>query len=292
MSFIGNRNWDGNGPVLIMSPCAFERRWIAEKELGIVIERTLDFESQPINALVSEVGTPSLFGGNGWIAIDGAKGKLDPFASFGNVVILAASGSGKGFFTIDYSKEKPWDRKGRLVKWTLDTVSKFGKKIEPQAAAHLVELTLGEMSLLYQEIEKLVTFVGTGDIIDHTAVKAVCIAGGELNHWKISEAIVFEGKSSDLPQFHDAAALHQFLGQLRYHLTIGRKMASMQALDNAAFPTLRPKQLSDFFGRAQKRGLAHFQGGMNALFDLELKLKTTSVSPNALFIHFYAKMHA
>ncbi|MDN3508386.1 MAG: hypothetical protein P0S94_05660, partial [Simkaniaceae bacterium] len=240
--------------------------------------------------VISDVEMPSLFGGNGWIAVENVKGKLDAFTLFPNVVLLGSLGSGKGLFTIDYSKEKPWDRKGRMVKWAIDYAVKFGKKFEPPAAAHLVEIVEGEMALLYQEIEKLVAFVGSNDVIDHGAVKAICIKGGGANLWKLSEAIVFDGQAAEMPQFYDVSALHAFLGQLKYHFSIGKKMSLLSQLDQSLFPTMRPKQSAMFFDKAQKRGYAHFKEGIKALFDMELKLKTTSVDPDALFTHFYAKV--
>ena len=274
--------------MLILSPCAFERRWIAEKELGLSFERSLDFEVG-INHIIAEIETPSLFGGNGWTLIENVKGKLDAFAPFDNVVLLGNSGSGK-FFTIDYSKEKPWDRKGRLAFWATEYARRCGKKFDPPAAAHLVEIVEGEMALLYQEIEKLVAFVGSGETIDHGAVKAICVKGGGANLWKISEGVVFDGKVTEMPQFYDVSALHAFLGQLKYHFSIGRKMAAMKEFDQSVFPTMRPKQATTFFQQAQKRGYDHFVKGIKALFEMELKLKTTSVDPDALFTHFYARI--
>lgn len=275
------------GPFLIASPSAFERRWIIEEVLGIKA-RYFRASETPLEAICEELSSPSLFGGEGWIVYDEIECIKKSLKSLGTFphLILAGTRTEKGpFLTLDLTKEKPWEKKDRFMQMAHAEIKRRGKTLAPDAAVLLVANAEGDLSHLFQEIEKLSLFACDAETISRDAVLAIGSGEAAVSGWAKAEEIAFEKRCPRELPFSDVSTFHQLLGQLRYQLRLGLRLSLGETVEN-----LRPKSAAKLTPLAKKHGSAHFQKGLAALFHMERKSKTTPIDPKILYTHFIAEI--
>src|SRR5690606_12214304 len=64
----------------------------------------------------------------------------------------------KHILVLDLTKEKPWDRKARILSWLSGFAKKEKKELSQELADHLYENTNKDLSLMLQELSKLLCF--------------------------------------------------------------------------------------------------------------------------------------
>jgi DNA polymerase III delta subunit len=273
---------------MIASPSLFERRWIIEKGLGIKA-RFLRASTTTPSELAVELSTPSLFRGGEWIVydeIEKVKKSLKELSVYPQLILSGTRVEKGAFMTLDLTREKPWEKKDRLRDFAIREMQMRGKQILSDAAAYLVEMAQGDMAHLHQEIEKLAIYACDKERIDLQTVQDVSSGDLTQNPWTLSESIALEGKYPQTLPFTDTSGFHKLMGQLRYHYRVGLQLSQGEAVSG-----LRPKTADKYTRLAQKRGPAYFQKGLEALFQTELKAKTTSIDPKILYTHMLAEMH-
>jgi DNA polymerase-3 subunit delta len=81
-------------------------------------------------------------------------------------------------------------------RWLAETVGASGKRIQPAAAAAVVDRAGLDLSVLSQEADKLVLFVGDRDTITRDDVLAVVPETAEFTIWTLTDAVV-GGKAAE-----------------------------------------------------------------------------------------------
>lgn len=177
--------------------------------------------------------------------------------------LILGSSSSKGLFdlckkvvVLDLTEEKPWERQARLKEWLLAVASKEKKRLTPELIEFLLAHKGGDISLLEQELNKLITYCLDKEVIELKDAERVCSNSLQITSWKQAENLIKEGKFKGESPVTDTSSLLAFMGQLRYQL--------------------------------EKQGGR--RAALNELFKLEMKLKTTSIDPLLLFDLFRAKL--
>ncbi len=197
----------------------------------------------------------------------------------------------KEMVVLDLSKEKPWEEKTRLQKWIVQTMGHKKKKITPTAVESLLQRLPSDRFLLQQELDKLVCYIGDRMEIDRADVETICGASEEMHFFQLARDLIWNGPQNP-PTLTDLSFILPLVGQLRYQLEMGLKMAALLKKGIAAstiasaFPKLWPKALEQVMQGGQKRGESYFRKGLLALYELELGLKTNLARPEVLFTRY------
>jgi len=202
----------------------------------------------------------------------------------------------KEMVILDLSKEKPWEEKARLQKWTVQTIHHNKKKISPDAVETLLSRLPADRLLLQQEIDKLLCYVGDRDQITRVDVETICSTSLELNVFHLARDLVWK-KVSEVPIISDLSLLLPLVGGLRSQLEMGLKMTALLKKGaspdeiSEAFPRLWPKALQEAIAGTKQKGEAFFKNALIALFDFEFGLKTSKSKPETLFTRFCGVIH-
>ncbi len=76
-----------------------------------------------------------------------------------------------------------------LPQWTVEEAQRIEKRIDPQLAQRLVELTGGRVDRIVSELEKLALYVGEAQTIDAAAVEAVTSISEEATVFELVDSI-------------------------------------------------------------------------------------------------------
>jgi DNA polymerase-3 subunit delta len=196
---------------------------------------TFDLEETPVQTLIEEAETSSLFGeqrlivGKNATFVTSVKSKGDilhqekalisyleqPLAS--NVVVFIANTD-----ALDKRKKitkaieehactlhfKPL-REMELLQWLTNHVQQWGVRIENDAARKLIQLVGTSLWLLYHECEKLSTFVGQAGVITLPVVDALVSRTLEHDVFKLTEYVMNHKVAEALRLWEDLLTLSQ-----------------------------------------------------------------------------------
>lgn len=191
----------------------------------------------------------------------------------------------KEVFALDLSGDKPWERADRFGRHLTEEARRAGKQLTRDALAFMLQLLPHEFAPLCRELEKVICYVGERETIDLHAVQAICSARAETHGWKVSEELVWRGKVPKEGRV-DPNDIFSLFGQLRYHLKTGLDIAHALESGGGAFPSLRPKQLETYKRIASHLSSTYFKKGLTALFECELRAKSTGAHLPLLWAHF------
>lgn len=295
---------------LIITPCDYERRKMIEKVTGLIEKkdpqvRQVRFSGleTPLEQVRDELFTPSLWGGCTLVtyeAADKVKNTVSLFDGFPPNTYLILAGAAfkplselyqkgkKEIVALDLSEEKPWDKEKRLQEWLKS------HNLSTEVAQYLLHHLGPDMATLDQEVQKLLCYVGQKTQVTLEDAKAICGTRDLVTGWQLAEKIVWEKPAFLGDKLSDLGFLFPFIGQLRYHLQLGYRLAEVLEKKGdikSHFPTLRPQQIDKMIPQAKVRKAAFFHRGLEALFQLELASKSTPLDMSVLFDHFQAKLY-
>lgn len=190
---------------------------------------------------------------------------------------------------LDLSEEKPWDKQRRLQEWLIGKVLKEKKKISAAAVTQLFDSCGMDVALLEQELFKVITYIGRKELIELTDVLTIGSVYVLPTGWQLAEKLVWEEKKESKGEVNDIATLLPLIGQVRYHLQIGRQMAAYHELGKSReeiaklLPQVRSSIFDKYMKVATKRPLQQFEEGLRHLFDIELLSKNSSLAPSLLW---------
>ncbi len=305
---------------LFISPCEYEKRLWTNYLLALLKQKEpqlqlTHFEAPPIGpiAVQDELRTPSLWGGLRAIVIDQIDKvkNLEPFLKLLDslapdviLIFLAACAKSvselyqkgkKELVALDVSEEKPWDKEKRLHQWLRDEALKEGKQLPSEVTMGLIKDLGTDLATLYQELKKLLTYVGSKTIIEWKDAEAVCSIKDLSTGWQLAERLVWKSPIPMKDKIHDLGFLFPFLGQLRYHLQLGAQIADVLERKMAVpdlkkhFPSVR--NLEKFIPLAAQRKSRFFLRGLLKLYEFELLAKSASLDLRVAFDIFQAHMY-
>jgi len=307
---------------LLVAPDDYERRknidkisaLVQKKDPTVRIVRLSGLES-PLEQVKGELLTPSLWGGLTLViyeAVDKVKHNAllgDFFAHFppGVHLVLGASGfkavselyqkGKKDVVVLDLSDEKPWEKERRLQDWLIEQTRLRQKTLNSDVVQYLMEHLGPDLATLDQELSKLLCYVGEKPRIELDDAKAICGTRDLVTGWQLAEKIVWDRPTGIGEKLSDMGFLFPFLGQLRYHLQLGFRLAELIEQKATSsdikhhFPSLRPQQLEKFSQQAKVRKPFFFRRGLNQLYRLEFASKSSPLDIGVLFDVFQAKLY-
>jgi DNA polymerase-3 subunit delta len=307
---------------LFVTSCDYERRknidkvtsLIQKKDASVRIVRLSGLDDS-LERVKEEILTPSLFGGLTLVvyeAVDKVKNNAELgelFAHFppGVHLVLGASGfkavselyqkGKKEIVALDMGDEKPWEKERRLQEWLVQEARSQQKTLNSDVVHYLMQHLGPDLATLDQELAKLICFVGDKPRIELEDAKAICGTRDLFTGWQLAEKIVWEKATSLGEKISDMGFLFPFIGQLRYHLQLGYRLAEL--IESKAtpgdikhhFPTLRPQQVEKFSTQAKARKPIFFHRGLEMLYNLEFASKSSPLDIAVLFDLFQAKLY-
>lgn len=200
---------------------------------------------------------------------------------------------------MDLTKEKPWDRKNRLIQWVRHFALQHKKSLQEGILDELYQKCHKDLSQMVQEVEKLICYTKDGSVITREHFKMLCKAEEEWNGWSLAEAIVWDdAKGIAVAAAHeiDVQQLHAMIGQLRYHYQMGIALKQLMVSDVdehqlvSHFPTLPPKTLQKYVRKAAGLQIHRLERALHALFECEIKAKSQLLSAELLWVDLLAHL--
>lgn len=304
---------------LIVAPCDYERRknidkisfLLQKKDPHVRIVRLSGLESS-LEHVKGELLTPSLWGGLTLVIyteVDKVKNNalLGEHFPPGVHLILGASGfkavselyqkGKKDVIALDLSDEKPWEKERRLQDWLIEQARLQQKTLNSDVVHYLMQHLGPDLATLDQELTKLICYVGDKPRIELEDAKAICGTRDLFTGWQLAEKIIWDRATALGEKLSDLGFLFPFIGQLRYHLQLGYRLAELVESKASPgdikhhFPTLRPQQLEKFTAQARARRPIFFHRGLEALYHLEFSAKSSPLDISVLFDLFQARLY-
>ena len=177
--------------------------------------------------------------------------------------------------------EKP--RGYHLHHWIRDKFAQANKKIEKEAISLLVENSVANLSLLAQEIEKLICYVGERENITSEEVQKVGVVSKTYNIWQLSDEIAHKniGKSMEIihnllyqnvpPPLIIAILSGQWKKLWRAKAKVDKGLSPYKAASEAGVPNFK---LKSFTYQLRKWNWQQLRRGFNLLLDADVKIKS------------------
>ena len=200
---------------------------------------------------------------------------------------------------LDLSFEKPWEKEQRLKSWLIELAARSQKTLVSDLTTFLFQRLGFNWPLLEQEVCKLICFVGARSSIELQDGRLLCSEADASSSmkWKWIEALVWaERPLSQKEPFTELSELLLVISQVRYQLEMGaqitalleQKLSGQEVIEKLSSYKMVDKKL----GAAASLGSRYFRRGLAAIFDLELKCKSSSFDPQLLFDLFVTNLRA
>lgn len=190
----------------------------------------------------------------------------------------------KGVVILDLVQEKPWERKGRLQRWLLESAHSKGRELKGEVVDYLLQLYHTDFSLLLQELEKVITYAGNDTHLSLKRVQRVTSLAPLQTSWQLAEAFVWGG-DVNLLYIQELNNHRALTNQIRYQLHLGLTLAL-----GGNFPKLSPKRHKKFTSLALSYFPSYFLMGLKDLFVLEQRLRSAITDYTLLLEYFYVKL--
>lgn len=189
-----------------------------------------------------------------------------------------------GIVYLDLREEKPWDKTKRYAIEVVKLVKGQGKLIDIELAERFVALVGQDLSLIKNEIEKVMTFAYDRKEIKESDIEAIATKTKQQNLWKIAEGVVFGDKVLERPELKDVSEFLSLLGQVRFYLLMGIEVK--EQLEKGETPShkgLKKSLEKKILPFLKKIDIQYFIGALNLAFTLEQEAKSKVIDPSVLW---------
>jgi DNA polymerase-3 subunit delta len=192
-----------------------------------------------------------------------------------------------------------------LFTWVDEKLAVLGKRASSESIDRLLEMTGNNLQQLDSELEKLATYVGDKKLIDVADVNLLSVGVREFEGWALSDSlelgdyeeclkIIYKRfQEGDKPEL---AVLYQISNHFR-DLLLVKSLLREKTDRREIFREVRPSILETYgdlyrrkfrslFGAIERITHKDLVRWITRLEQLDLKLKTTDASPQALFESF------
>lgn len=193
---------------------------------------------------------------------------------------------------VEFAEEKPWEKEKSVKEWVHTLAANEGKAIDGQAAQLLVKQIGTDQSFIFQEMQKLVCYVGDRKEISLADVGAVCCQMNVENGWQLGEAIFKRDAAGALriskALLEEGTAVIALIRQIRSQTQTHFQICSLLAQGGGAaevsrqFPYMRGQILDKNMQSAQSYGMPRFKKAMLKIDEMELLAKNSAISPELL----------
>lgn len=193
---------------------------------------------------------------------------------------------------LDLTKEKPWDRKSRLMNQLIFAAQKEGMTVAHEALEELFTRIGADCNALLRELNKLMLFCFDSKRIDTQSVKKLVSFSAPLKTFKMSQSWVFD-QPALLDEDVSAGDFFMWLGQIRYHLHRGLKAADLLEHNEpieSYFKNLMPKELNRLANSAEQLSSFYFREGLEFCLESEINAKSGSINERLLLQTLIGKL--
>ena len=202
-------------------------------------------------------------------------------------------------------KELRYLKEVALFAWMDKKFLSQGKTATSEAKIKLQELTGNDLRRVNNEIEKLITFVGEKKVIELDDVNQVCGWVNVFSEWEIADSlgkVDFERSLIVLNNlFKEGVKPEYILGSMAKFfrdIFLAKLLLKEKSLDRKAiFKELRPHihekfgyfytaKFKEFFSLVEKFSMRDLSRVLAELEEVDLKIKTTSLTPQTLLESF------
>ena len=193
---------------------------------------------------------------------------------------------------LEIEEEKPWQKEKSMQEWIGSQAASQGKKIDPAACHYLLKQVGTDASTLYQELEKLVCYLGERKEIAIADIAAVCIGTPQETIWQLGEAL-FQRNGAAAMQIvktllQEGNPLLVLLRQIRSQFQTEFQVCSLIMNGGSAadvsrqFPYMRGNLLNRHMQMAQHYGLKRFKEGLLHIDHADRQTKNSGVDPECI----------
>ena len=188
---------------------------------------------------------------------------------------------------LDFAEGNSWEKDNNFVSWMMEELSAYGKSIKPDVCFYLIKGIGHNKSLLYQELQKILCFVGERQNIVLDDVRAVSAVFPMETIWQLREALWRRDASNALriARNIEYEILLVLLAQLRTQFQTGLHVSSLlgdKAAITKTFPYMKGRILENNIFLAQGYGLERFKKAIQAINNTEIELKNSSTDEKLL----------
>lgn len=193
---------------------------------------------------------------------------------------------------VDIAEEKPWEKEKNLQGWLITEAASNQKSLDPQASLTLVKQIGLDKSLLQQELNKLICYIGERNTITMADITAISISLPLDTIWQLGESI-FRKETMEALRISKAmldegsaflSVLRQIRTQFQTELEVGCILAAGGHGEEISqrFPYMKGHILSRHMQMAQSYGVKKLKEGILQIDAAELKAKNSQVDPHLL----------
>lgn len=186
---------------------------------------------------------------------------------------------------LELPEEKEWEKEKSAIAWVASTVSSKGKTIEHVACQHLVKQVGTDTSMLHQELEKLLCYIGDRTQITLQDVGAICTSVNVENAWQLGDALFKRDVSTALRiskgLLNDGIPFLSLLRQVRHQIQTDYTVCSILANGGGTtdvmekFPYMKGYILDRHVNAAKSYGMARFKKAMINIDSIETMAKNS-----------------
>jgi DNA polymerase-3 subunit delta len=252
-------------------------------------------------AVLDEVHNGNMFSAKRILVVNGADamGKegeallVKPLPP-GLFVILMSREKGGAFFkkvekegiVVELGGEKSWEKERSAQDWIVHRFQQEKKSIDPAAVHLLAKEAGGEIALLEEEINKIITYAANKTKVTRDDVAAVSISRPAINVFQLSEALFKRDVPNAIALFRalldEDNSYFAILKQLRNQVKVDLEIASiLRAGGNvqditAAFPYIKGFILEKHLETVRTWGFDGLKRALVYLDDFEIRAKDGS----------------
>ena len=178
-----------------------------------------------------------------------------------------------------------------LISWLVDFVNKKGRQLSPENARLLVEISGGNRSILDDQLEKILIYLGTEKVIGYETILALSASLKENTIFELQDALGSKNKGQSVkilfnllekgtdPSFIIAMLTKYFTGISR----VNEMKANIPDDVAARIVGTHPFYYKNFKSARGKFSDKDVFRSVNAILNADILLKTTSTDPKSLF---------
>jgi DNA polymerase-3 subunit delta len=200
--------------------------------------------------------------------------------------------SEKAGIILDIPEEKPWEKEKIVAEWIRERFASAKKNASHPTAQYMVKLLGTELSLLHQEIEKIICYVGERQEITIPDISITCASVNVETAWQLGESI-FKGDVSAALRIskallNDGVPFFSLLKQIRHQFETDFQVCGILSNGGSGaeiaqrFPYMKGMVLDRHIQMAQNYGLKKFRNGLIKIDETEVQAKNSSLDTDLM----------
>ncbi len=189
----------------------------------------------------------------------------------------------KSVVTLDLSAEKPWDRDRRLTDYVCHSLKKESLFISTALAELVVKMTGGQVSIIDQEIEKLICYLKNKKEVKREDL-SILHSNDQYSIFKVGECLLERRLKDALSLIHSQA--YPIIPLIYTLRNLFQRALSLKELNQndigTYFPMLKGKFLEKNLAWVKSFSKAQFKKALLILFEMEVMTKNQTLPENFL----------